>query len=148
MIYLDSNYIVRCYLLEHGSADVLKLVQKAHGCCSLSLAKIECVAAFQRHRRENAIDAEGLQKALSFFARDDAREVWTYFPVSNALISFACARLQTLPPNVYCRSADALHLTCASEQGFREIYSHDRHLLAAAVFFGLKGIDIIPKTPR
>ncbi len=36
-----------------------------------------------------------------------------------------------------------LHLTSASEHGFLEIYSHDRHLLKAASFFGLKGIDII-----
>ncbi len=91
------------------------------------------------------MDAKGVQRALSLFAQDEVQEVWTFFPVANALINSACARLQTLPSTVSCRSADALHLTCASEQGFQEIYSHDRHLLAAAPFFGLKGIDIIPE---
>lgn len=31
MIYLDANYIVKCYLREAGSAQVLRLVQTAQG---------------------------------------------------------------------------------------------------------------------
>jgi len=143
MIYLDSNYIVRCYLREAGSAEVLRLVRKSDGCGSLALAKTECVAAFHRHWREKRIDADGLKKALSLFSQDEMQSAWTFFPVSQHLIQSACAFLQTLPADVPCRSADALHLTCAKEQGFQEIYSHDRHLLTAAPFFGLKGIDLI-----
>ena len=143
MIYLDSNYIIRCYLRERGSAEVLRLVHHSKGCCSLSLAKVECVAAFQRHRREKKIDAKGIEKVSHLFAQDEIQQAWTFFPISPSLLNSACGLLQRLPPTVYCRSADVLHLTCAAEEGFREIYSHDRHLLAAAPFFGLKGIDII-----
>jgi hypothetical protein len=39
--------------------------------------------------------------------------------------------------------SDALHLLCALANGFREVYTKDRPMLAAAAAFGIQGRDIL-----
>jgi len=36
-----------------------------------------------------------------------------------------------------------IHLACAAENGFRDVYPNDRHLLGAATYFGVRGLNII-----
>ncbi len=143
MIYLDSNYIVRCYLREKGSEEVLQLVQNSTGLsCSLH-GKLEVISTFHRHYREKKITSASFQKVTHLFLEDEVKGVWNFFPLNLSLIQNACNAVLSLPPSVFCRSADALHLVSASEHGFKKIYSHDRHLLDSAPYFGLEGVDIL-----
>jgi predicted nucleic acid-binding protein len=59
--------------------------------------------------------------------------------VSERLLSKMSAMLRALPAVAYLRAGDAIHLTTAADAGEREVWSNDRHLLAAAQHFGLIG---------
>lgn len=58
-------------------------------------------------------------------------------------VQLACEKIAAASDMVFLRAADALHLASAVAQGFEEIYTHDRHMLAAAAAFGLQARDVI-----
>lgn len=143
MIYLDSTYIIKCYLNEPGSRDVLKLVQSRPGRACALHGRIEFWSGVKRHVRERSLSRKRAEEVFQRFVQDETAGLWLFLPVDEALVKAACARLAALPGDVFCRAADALHLVCAAENGFSEIYTNDRHLLLAATYFGLEGVNVI-----
>lgn len=77
------------------------------------------------------------------FESDSAAELLHWFAGSEDLLQSAARAIHLLPRNVFLRAADALHLACARDHGFKIIYSNDDRLLAAAPLFGLKGKNIL-----
>jgi hypothetical protein len=63
--------------------------------------------------------------------------------MTSALVEKARNTVLQLPSTVFIRSGDAVHLTCAEDNGFREVYTNDRHMLAAARHFRLKAVDVV-----
>ncbi len=144
MTYLDTSYIVKCYLNEPGSASVLAWAAGKTGFSCCRHGRLEFVSAVKRHVREGRLSKRDADGVFGKLAADEAAGLWHWIPASDELIDRSCEQARSLPDDVFLRSADALHLTCASASGLDCIYSHDRHLLAAAPHFGLRGRDIIP----
>jgi len=143
MIYCDTAYLLKYYLDEPGSDAVRQLIDQQIGVSSLALARLELQAAFHRKLREGLIDAK-THKALVGQLADDHRDgLWTWLTADDDLLDQAARHFAALPANVFLRASDALHLTCAREHGFREIYSNDKHLLAATKYFRIKGRNVI-----
>ena len=63
-------------------------------------------------------------------------------PVNEALLRRTSALIVSAPRDIFLRTADAVHLTPAQEAGERDVWTSDRHMLAAATYFGLAGRSV------
>jgi predicted nucleic acid-binding protein len=142
MIYLDASYIVKCYLHEAGAREVLALVQRRSGRSSALHGRAEFYSGVHRHLREQHISSRDAAAAWQQFERDERSGFWHWLALSETVIRRACHAFEKLDTGIFLRASDALHLACAAENGFSEIYSSDRVLLGAASNFGLTGINV------
>jgi predicted nucleic acid-binding protein len=142
VIYLDANYIVKCYLRELGSAEVLGLVQRSAGQSSALHGRAEFYSAVHRRVREKHLSASAAAAVWKQFENDERSGLWHWLAVTENVVRRACSALEKLDAAIFLRASDALHLACAVENHFSEVYSADQILLKAAPHFGLKGINV------
>lgn len=142
MIYLDTSYLVRLYFDDPGFPAVRELAASDHVCCALH-GQAELVAAFHRKLREGAIPPRVYQVLLAQFAADEDAGAFQWLPAGKEVLARVREVYGALPRTTYLRGADAIHLATASVHGRKEIYSNDRHLLAAARNFGLRGVNLL-----
>lgn len=143
MIYCDTSDLVRLYLDEAGSAEVRKLCA-AHPVATALHAKAEVPAALHRALRERRMDSHAFLTVVDQFQMDSRSGGFEWLELTPPLYEGMAGRFATLPSEVFLRAADALHLSCTASHGFAEVWSNDRHLLAAATHFGLRGRNVIP----
>ena len=144
MIYFDSTYLGRLYLEEHGAPEVRQLAVRRGEVFSCATGQAEVASIFHRKLREGAITLAQHTEHLGQFGDDIEGRIWHWLPVTSGLLGQVREAFAILPATVFLRAADALHLACAREAGFSEIYTNDRHMLAAAPYFGLRGVNVIP----
>jgi predicted nucleic acid-binding protein len=143
MLYFDSNYILKCYLPEKDAHLVRALAsQPVVKSCS-RFGRIEVLAALHRKVREGSLGRPHLKSTWTNLVADEDAGVWTWLPFDDAVEHALEEALLKLGPKVFLRTGDAIHLATASLHGFKEIHSHDKHVLAAAPTFGLKGVDVL-----
>jgi predicted nucleic acid-binding protein len=147
--YFDTSYILKCYLNEPGAEQVRELARHSRGLASAVLGRMEFFAGVHRHHREGRLGKSDARRVLQWFAEDEGNDVWTFYPLSQAIVSSVCehfARLRGAAPHLsgtFLRTGDAIHLATAEAQGFDTIYSGDRHLLAAAGAFSLSAVNLL-----
>jgi predicted nucleic acid-binding protein len=144
LVYFDTAYIAKCYLNEPNAQLVRQFAYQVNGLTSSEIARVEFYSVVQRHLREGNINSQEADEVLKDFEQDESDGVWEWLPVTSSLIRSVCAYIHALPSTTFLRAVDALHLACAKENGFREIYTNDRHMLDGAQYFNLKGINLIP----
>src|SRR5262244_2596295 len=136
MSYFDSSYVFRLYWEDAGFAEV-----RAHAASARSLTcavhgRAEVVSTCHRKFREGVASSEQLRLLVQQFQDDCSRGAFTWLPLTSEVLHRVEDAYLLAPASAFFRAADALHLACAREHGFTEIYSNDRHLLAATPLFG------------
>jgi len=141
--YYDTAFLLKLYWSEIGSNDV-----RAHAAdidvivCSLH-GKAELIAAAHRKFREGSATKAQMKALLEQIETDHRAGALHWLPITDQNLQRVSRAFAKAPADSFLRAADTLHLASAAEERFLEIYSNDRHLLATAPLFGLKGTNVI-----
>jgi predicted nucleic acid-binding protein len=142
MIYFDASYLVRLYYNDDGYEEVRHLASTDSLACAQH-GRAEVIAAFHRKYREGSLTLTVYQSVLQQFTEDIHADAFRWLPLSPTILDRVQLHFQTLSRKNFLRASDALHLAIASENGFRQLYSNDKNLLAAASHFGVRGVNVI-----
>ena len=130
ILYLDTSALLKLYVEEPGTPDVVTLVEEAEEVATARVAYAEARAALARHRREGALLAADLRRVV----RELDREWGTYNVVdlTDPLVRAAGA----LAERHALRGYDAVHLAAALDLtaagGTVEFAAFDERLNRAA----------------
>jgi predicted nucleic acid-binding protein len=143
MTYFDTAYLLKCYVKEVGWREVRALARQHDRISCSAYGKLELNAALHRKLRERELTRAQLTTIFDQFELDESQRLWDWLPLTESIMASLIGSFRTLPEHVFLRTADAVHLVTARSNAFREIYSNDIHLLAAAPHFNLQGKNII-----
>lgn len=131
-VFLDSSALVKRYVDEDGSQELDDLLLQASSVAAAVIAPTEVVSALCRLRRESRLTARQYANARDALSTD-LRDV-TLVGIDEEVIIEAMNALERWP----LRSADALHIACASTWSADMFVSADQSQLRAARAKGLR----------
>jgi len=141
--YFDTSFLVRLYWNDPGYAVIREAARNLDEIvCSLH-GRAEVVAAIHRKLREKSATPDQVHEIVQQFQTDCAEGGIRWLPLNEAIVEVVEEVYWRAPAELFLRSADALHLACAKVNGLPEIYSNDRHLVAAAPHFGLRAVNLL-----
>ena len=143
MLYFDTTYLFRVYSTEPGHEAVKTLLAQTDKLATAWHGRAEFASILLRKRREGSDLPEQLASLGDQFRNDCRTALIELLPLTEAVMIRLESILSSAPAATVILAADALHLACAAEHGFTEVHSNDRHFLAAAPLFGLRGVNAI-----
>jgi predicted nucleic acid-binding protein len=143
-LFFDVAYLGKLHWTEPGSPEVNVLASTTDQLVCSQHGRAEFYSIGFRKVGEGLATPAILRSVFAQFNTDIASDTIALLPLTDTIIDRIEAVFATAPATTYLRAADALHLATAAENGFTEIHSNDKHLLAAAPLFGLLGVNVIP----
>ena len=137
-MYFDTSYIAKFYLNEADSPRVRTVVQDADSMTSSFLAFAELHGVLSRKVREQTLSRRDARLISELFSSHVSEGLWTLIPLSERCLRRASKSMLDAPASLFLRTADAIHLTSAADAGEDEVWTSDRHMLAAGAHFGVR----------
>ena len=107
ILYLDTSALVKRYIREAGTDEVIALLENAGSVGSASLTKVEMAAAFEKTVRQRWVKRKIAKQAWQDFL--DHWYSFTRLNTSSGIIDHA----SSLAWDYSLRGYDAMHLACA-----------------------------------
>ena len=104
ILYLDTSSLVKLYVSEDGSADVLDLVARSELVATSVLAYPEARSAFARLRRENLVGSAEVRRLVAAFEAD-----WPHY-LAIDVGEAVCRHAGDLAERHGLRAYDSIHL--------------------------------------
>lgn len=142
--YFDTTYLFKLQCEERGTSEVRACASKVDQLVCGLHGRTEFVSSCHRKIREGHGTHQQLSAIMAQVEKETLCGALYWLPITVEIVNRIESVYRNAPSSTFLRAFDALHLGCAAEHGFREIYSNDVHLLAAAPLFGLTGINVIP----
>ncbi len=130
ILYLDASALVKLYVEEAGTSGIAARVQSAEAVATVLITYAEARAALARHRREGALSARDLRRAVRELDRE--WDAYNIVDLTDALVRSAGA----LAERHALRGYDGVQLAAALELRAAgagvEFCAFDTHLNRAA----------------
>jgi predicted nucleic acid-binding protein len=107
ILYLDTSALVKRYVREAGTDEVIALLESAGSVGSASVTKVEMAAAFEKTVRQGWV-----KRKIAMQAWQDFLDHWSSFTRLN-ISSGTIDRASSLAWEYGLRGYDAMHLACA-----------------------------------
>lgn len=107
ILYLDSSALVKRYVVEIGSPEVVQAIAQAETTGTVVIARAEVAAAFAKAVRMAALTQDEAQTGLERFRRD-----WPHL-VRTRVTEATVARADQMAWQYQLRGYDAVHLAAA-----------------------------------
>lgn len=136
ILYLDTSALIKRYVAEAGSADVVAIVEQAESVASVLLTKVEMASAFSKAVRLNWVEKTAAESAWQDFLSH--WQSFTRVTVTPNLVDQA----SSLAQEYGLRGYDATHLAAAltwqeSLDTTVTLVTYDRELWSAGKKTGL-----------
>ena len=141
LAYIDTSALAKRFVSEVKTPELEAfLMSDSHQCVLSSLSLTELKSVLRRRLREHAITNKVMQLSEQQVMLELARGTWKYFPISEAIFSYAGELIEQLATPL--GTLDAIHLACARTADCELMVSADRQLLKASKLAGMKTLDM------